>query len=320
MAGYRATFLQLSATLSPAFPISWLVKGTNQHTFIPLYHTISNESLPHIQHLYPVKNKQQFIKDLDFLLQHFTPIDLPDFLKLQQENILPSKPVFLLTFDDGLREFYDVIAPILEQKGIPALCFLNSAFIDNNALFFRYKASLLMHQLGQHVEGIDLLSITYNNREVLDQIANKHGVDFEHFLNQQQPYLTTEQIEALISRGFHFGAHSIDHPNYDELPLAEQVEQTLESMERIQQKFQLTHRCFSFPFTDFSIKKRFFEQVSPQLEASFGCAGQKADSIPNHFQRIPFEMGQLTGEQILKSELIYYLAKAPFQKNVIHRV
>ena len=52
------------------------------------------------------------------------------------------------------------------------------------------------------------------------------GVDFETFLRQHRPYLTSEEIQTLRTQGFEIGAHSIDHPHYADLTLAEQVRQT----------------------------------------------------------------------------------------------
>ena len=49
--------------------------------------------------------------------------------------------------DDGLSGCHRYIAPLLRKKGIPASFFLNNRFIDNKSLFYRYKASLLVHQV-----------------------------------------------------------------------------------------------------------------------------------------------------------------------------
>ena len=53
----------------------------------------------------------------------------------------------VLSFDDGLVECHQVIAPLLMTKGVPATFFLNNHFIDNRDLFFRYKASLIIDQV-----------------------------------------------------------------------------------------------------------------------------------------------------------------------------
>jgi len=55
-----------------------------------------------------------------------------------------TRQSFFLSFDDGLREPLDIIAPILKQKGVPATFFVNTATLDNLEMLYRHKASLLV--------------------------------------------------------------------------------------------------------------------------------------------------------------------------------
>jgi peptidoglycan/xylan/chitin deacetylase (PgdA/CDA1 family) len=297
--------------------------------------------VPHIKHLYKVRTSKEFIKDLDFLLKHYKPISIDDYLEsLKNKKPLPGN-CFLLSFDDGLREFHDVAAPILRQKGIPAICFLNSAFIDNKDIFYRYKASLLIDRLPQtrDQESVKnwfqknelpftddyrgLLQVTYNNRDLLDELSEKAGVVFDEFLLKQRPYLDSSQISSLIHEGFAFGSHSIDHPEYRFLEETEQIRQTAESLRVITETFGIRERLFCFPFTDSGVKRSFFDQVfnpiQPIADLTFGGAGLKNDSISRNIQRIPFEGTSLTARQILGTEYLYYMIKAIFGKNIIRR-
>lgn len=317
-------------------PTNSLLKATGQKLIHPFYHAISDKPLPHIQHLYPVKNSEAFKADLDFLLQHFAPLDVQDFMQLAQEDKAPSKPSFLLSFDDGLSQFYDVIAPILLQKGVPAICFLNSAFIDNRDLFYRYKASLLVDAIMRSpalVEQIipltgsiedmkkHILSISYSERAQLDQIAEAIGFSFANYLSEQKPYLTSEQIVELKNKDFYFGAHSLDHPEYQYLNLGEQIRQTKESVEQVCSNFSLDYKLFSFPFTDYKVSKTFFDTLNTKsiTDFTFGSAGLKEETINTHYQRIPFEIDEMSGKQILHAELLYYVFKKMLGKHTMLR-
>lgn len=336
MAGFREKFIYGVNKGIGIIPTNLLQKVSNQRLILPFYHVVSDEEMPHIKHLYPIKGVRAFINDLDFLLKYNTPIDYNEFQELSRNNKQPDKPSFLLSFDDGLKEFHDIIAPILLQKGIPSICFLNSAFIDNKDLFYRYKSSLLIDKI-QREPGLisniqtlfggspkivqNILSISYQNKELLDELAIMIEYSFNDFLTNYSPYLNSEQIRSLINQGFHFGAHSIDHPEYQYLELQEQLRQTKESLQYICNRFSIGYKIFSFPFTDYNVSKKFFNHIKSNdiAENTFGCAGQKTDIIPNNFQRIPFEMTDLSGKQILNSELLYYLLKMPFGKNIIKR-
>ena len=322
-------------------PLQSLISVTRQNFILPFYHLVSDEQVIHIKNLYRVKSVKEFKDDLDFFLKYYKPVDFHGLIpgsKIRDNSVL-------LSFDDGLREFYDVIAPILKQKGIPAVCFLNSGFIDNKKLFFRYKASILIEQLKIsnlssakekelknwfQIKGLgcdnhfqSLLSVNYYNREFLDELAVFLDIDFSDYLRQYKPYLETGQIEELIAQGFHFGSHSIDHPFYAEIGEEEQLAQTKQSMDEIVSLFKLDYRLFSFPFSDHNVSKNFFEKVfdpvNPVADITFGTSGLKKDSCIRNKQRIPVEIEDYTAKEIVYGEYLYYICKAFFGKNVIKR-
>ncbi|NNE29336.1 MAG: polysaccharide deacetylase family protein [Saprospiraceae bacterium] len=339
MAGYRENFLQLSSFFTKVIPGKSLFSRKDIPLVHVFYHTVADHTPPHIQHLYPVKSIGSFKKDLDFILEHFVPLDIKDFKPgIKQKN---GKPFFILSFDDGLREFSDVISPILLEKGVPATCFLNPEFVGNKGLFFRYKASLLVdHVLGNRIQPevqdwnswvgdlnvkgsfeASLLNLGYDRRQVLDFVAQKLELSFSDYLEKKRPYLDEMQIRSLIAKGFTFGAHSLDHPEYRFLEQVEQIRQTKDSVDWVVEKFSLPYRYFAFPFTDFQVSNTFFEQVQREeiAEMTFGGAGLKYDSVDFHHQRIPMEVGRLSAEEILKGEMLYYNFKALFGKNTLTR-
>ncbi|MCE3296488.1 MAG: hypothetical protein K0R65_2202 [Crocinitomicaceae bacterium] len=340
MAGFREKFIRSSA-FAAMLPVKSWVRLTGQPFVVPVYHTVSDQPLDHIRHLYPVKNTQQFEKDLDFLLKNYRPLDLNAAQQIIVSGEKPRENSFFLTFDDGLSEFCDIIAPILERKGVPAMCFLNSAFVDNKDLFFRYKVSLLIqvfeqnpkleqspavHSWKQEIQPASdlrsaLLSCKYDNNPQLNALAKEIGYSFDDYLQKEKPYLESAQVESLIKKGFYFGSHSVDHPEYRLIDFEMQMEQTRESMHAIRDKFGLDYRAFAFPFTDFGVSTRFFREARKQdiFDFSFACAGLRVEQEARHFQRIPFEIENLSAERILKSEYFYFLVKSLFNKQKMQR-
>lgn len=324
-------------------PLSWLQSWSRQYFLPVFYHTISDRPLYHIRHLYHVRDSQTFEADLDYLLAHYTPVDLPEVIAhLYNQQPLPKR-AFFLTFDDGLAECADVIAPILQRKGIPATFFLNSDFIDNKALMFRYKASLLIDQLQdntpaqqqlvqQHLATYNLpfetikaslLAVRWPQQAVLDALAKDLDYSFEAYLATEQPYLTSPQIEQLLQQGFHIGSHSQNHPTYNLLSLSEQVEQTIRGQQALEEQFDLPHRVFAFPFTDYGVSAAFFERILEQAEfrLTFGGAGLKKETIQGQLQRFGVETSTAAPlPTTLHTEYCYFLLKAIFGKNTLHRI
>ena len=242
------------------FSSQYLLNKSKQKLFLPFYHTVSNNELIHIKYLYRVKNTKEFIKDLDFLLSLFEPINIDTLYDISNGRYTIKKPVFLLSFDDGLKEVYEYIAPILLSKGIPAAFFINSDFIDNKNLFFRYKASLIIQEItnsskkkslasqeySKHLSPInpsnlsaEILKIKYNNQYILDKIADSISLSFHEYLQTEQPYLNSNQINELLLKGFNIGAHSKDHPEYQYINLLDQIEQTKSSVAFLKDNFKI---------------------------------------------------------------------------------
>lgn len=329
--------------VSYLLPLSFLIKISGQKFILPCYHTISDSYIPHIANLYRYKNISSFRSDLDFFLKYYKPVDLPELIDMIRNDRKPDSNTFFLSFDDGLKEFYHVIAPVLLEKGIPATCFLNSAFIDNKDMFFRYKASVLIdlikktsmksgmwksintwfadNQMSIADYRSELLKIKYDSREKLDNLAKLLNFNFRDYLNKEQPYLTNNQIDELIKKGFTFGSHSIDHPEYRYIPLNEQINQTKISVEDIASRFKLNYRVFAFPFTDFNTSLKFFQEINRDnlLDFTTGSAGIKHDSIKNNLQRIPMDEYFLKAAIRIRIDYFYYLIKSFFNRNRIIR-
>jgi len=345
MPGARKTVFRLLSSVAKIIPLKTYKWMTGKRTIFPFYHLVSDEAVPHVKFLYQTRTTKEFNNDLEYFLKNYTPIGITDLLEaVRSDQILPENS-FLLSFDDGLREFHDIVAPVLLRKGIPAVCFLNSAFVDNRDLFYRYKASLLIGRIKEmdptilqhgstgvwfrdhNLSGIPnhygLLQIPYADHHLLDELAVLLDYDFTEYLRKNRPYLDSGEIRSLIGQGFTFGAHSIDHPEYRFLAENEQLRQTAGSIQSLREKFGLKMSLFSFPFTDFGIPRSFFDKIfdpaDPVADITFGGAGMKNDSVRQNFQRIPFEGSNLNAKQILLTEYLYYMIKSIFGKNLIRR-
>lgn len=322
------------------FTVKELVDKTKQNLLLPFYHTISNQRVNHISNLYPVRSELLFIKDIDFLLKHFEPIDIDLINTKIKNNELFTKPSFHISFDDGLSELYDTVLPILEKKGIPATFFINTDFVDNKALFYRYKVSLILEKLKSNndllkpvaellsTKSTDLISISkallhlnYKSIDLIESIANKIEINFEDYLKENKPYLTAEQIKDLINRGFSIGSHSVNHPFFKEIALEEQKKQLTESFHFLAENFDIESKYFSFPFSDEGVSLDFFEWLynDEKCDLTFGTSGLKHDYSRNHIHRVAFDGSLSTAEDIVKSQYFNFMVKSYLNRNNIER-
>lgn len=254
---------------------SRLQRAARRFVVCPYYHTVSDTPLPHIRPLYRHRTIAEFKADLDWFLAHYTPIrwdEIDDYERAQ-------KPAFCLTFDDGLKEFYTVVAPILEEKKIPCVCFLNSAFVDNKALMFRYQEAL-----------------------------RKQGIDPQQYLLNEQPYMTSAQIRDLQARDFMFGSHSVDHPYYETLSWDDQLTQTLTCDRALREQFNLPHRLFAYPFGQGGLDRTALKLAAGTHEAVFGTANMRPCAARNMYNRIWMEDAAFPASDIIHGEYLREIA------------
>ncbi len=297
------------------FPLSVLRKGRNTPVLLPFYHMVSDEQLPfRLNYDYP--DIDRFKEDLDYLLSHFNPISLEELSS--GENL---KNAFHLTFDDGLQSCFNVIAPILKEKGIPATFFINPAFVDNKDLFHRYKASILQNFFEKKNLKIELQN-TYADIDSLDETADEVGISWQEYLQKEKPYMSLEEIKSLQNDGFTIGAHSWDHPEFWLLDTERQLDEIRESMLWVTENLSTQIKAFAFPFTDVGVSDEVFEIIQNEkiCDITFGTAGLKNELISFHFQRIAMDAPlNKNAKQRFKTAYFSYQIKRLLNKHIARR-
>jgi len=329
--GLKQSYFSIYNKRNRKSAIATLADKTGMRIIFPFYHVVSDVPVQHINYLYKVKTTKQFIADLNFLLENYLPLAIDDY---QNGNYNPDKNYFVLSFDDGLSQMAHVVQPILKTLSVPAVFFLNSAFIDNKALFYRYKVALLLAEvdhtiLSKQISSVlslskikiadpvkYLLQLKYKDTNLIDSIAQSCNYNFDDYLQKVQPYLFTTQIFDLIKDGHTIGAHSVDHPLYSDINPQVQFVQTRDSMQVINEKFNPPNNYFAFPFTADGVVKELFPAMYGELniKKSFGTAGLQKNKINNHIERIPAEHKTYDLESLVKNEYHYFQFKKMFGK------
>jgi len=320
--------------LARRFSLGRLIALSGQYYAFPFYHSVSNHQLSHIKYLYNLRTEAEFKLDLDQFLRWYEPVTLSDYLKdVEGDDHKGRRRKMVLSFDDGLAECHILVAPILMNKGIPAVFFLNNGFIDNRDLFFRYKASILIDRVFSDSTAMKkaaeylvipeeqvvkaILMVRYNQRLLLDALAGEVDVDFEHYMKKQPVYMSSSQVRDLVKWGFEIGGHSPDHADFSLLNEEEIVAQVTLSVLDLHRRFGIETRFFSFPFTTQGVPKKVLDRLTDEMLADiiFGTAGLKKTRHPRFIQRIPMEDFGAPGLDTLKTEYFYYLLKEVLGRN-----
>lgn len=331
---------KLLRPVATLMPLKQLVGLSKLNVIFPFYHIVSDNPPVHIRNLYRVKRISEFRSDLDILLKYFEPLS-PSVLVSDPLLKSVKKPSFILSFDDGMREIKDNIVPVLNEKGIPAIFFLNNSFIDNKELFYRHKISILIDKIKSEETGSEkakiistlvdafrddsrtlikhIYKLDYQQRWLPDKIAALLDIDFFDYLKQKEPYLSSVDIKDLISQGYYIGSHTYNHPFLSELHENQQLAEIHSSMLDVRERFKLDYSFFAFPFSDDGMKANFLGKLynsDNQPTASFGTSGLRNKIEYPHYQRVPLEKSWVNAGTYLKTEYFYFLLKNIIKKPV----
>lgn len=323
---------ELFAHVVSLVPVTIWHELIKTNLIIPRWHVVSDSYLPHIEGTYRFRTLMQFNKDLNFLLKYYEPISLSELIKSLDLNNKFKSRRFLATFDDGFREQYDVIAPILYQLGVPAVFFLTTSLIDNKKLAYPQKKSLLIWKIRNLKDsgvlgGVSRLlntkgaaksniisliqTMSYHDQSILDEIAALIGIDFNSYLLSNKPYLTSDQVAGLIERGFDIGGHSIDHPRFSEICLREQIYQTIYSINWLSVKYNYICNSFAFPISDEYVSPEYFDIIFSEspIKVTFGTGGMIKRGHARNLPRCSAEGSDATIRQIISKDSARFFLK-----------
>ena len=287
-------------------PLKVLFKYHWSNFVVLTYHSLAGMDAEPEINKNPYRTKAAFSRDIKYIKDNFNVLNIKEFLELTESGKKFPEKSLLLTFDDGLAIQYDHMFPILRSHKIPATFFLNNAFIDNRDLHYERKKYLLLRRID---EGVDrgtqekireavsgnnsetttlserIRNLEYREKHILDDIAGELGISFSDYLDKNRIYLTTRQIEDMLNDRMSIGGHSIDHPDLAKLPMDEQVNQVIGSVNDLRDRFGLDYKAFAFPYNDRALDTALFEKISEGIDVSFGSSDFFKDEFRKHFQR-----------------------------------
>jgi peptidoglycan/xylan/chitin deacetylase (PgdA/CDA1 family) len=316
-----------------------LISFFKNQSIYPCYHIVKDEKVAHIENLYPYKNEEQFRHDLEVLLKNYKPLNPFD--------LLVNKKItnqFLISFDDGLEEIYSIVYPILKEKRINAIFFINPDFVDNTAAMYKHLISMIISHLknsnisdGSYNQLANILSIRYSTKQnffktlketkytdchKIEDVLKFLDIDIQNYLQKQKLYVTKNQIQEMINDGFAFGGHTMSHPQLHQMTFEEQKVEIISSIDWLKLHFGINYSFFAFPFTDRNVSKQLLTALF-QYDNSiviFGNSGLKKDFDDRIIQRFSLESPNKKIEKQIVTENLYKYYNKIISKYKIKRV
>lgn len=301
----------------------YLGKVKNQSVF-PYYHIVANDKQGHIKYLYLYKGTECFYSDIELLFKHYIPLPVEKIIEAKEK-----RNTFLLTFDDGLREVYTTIYPILKEKGLSAVFFINPDYVDNKKMMYKHRLSVLLSFIEKSNFDKNILnqvaricSFKYRDEKSfkqiflklksvkekeIDQVFELLGIDEKEYLSENRLYITKDEIREMMDNGFYFGGHSMSHRPLNELSFEEQKREIIDSVQWLKDNFGITYSLFAFPFSDENVSAKLIQELfdyNPNI-ILFGNSGIKKDIDSRIIQRFSLENPTKETAKVLVAENLY---------------
>jgi len=258
---------------------------------IVMYHYVRNmheTDYPDIKGLL-IKN---FKGQLDYLSRNYRFISIEDYVDFLYDNKEIPKNSCILTFDDGLKDHYVNVFPILKKKKIPGCFFPSTGPISTMKVLFVHKTHFLLAKLGGKKfsdkfnstvrrKAPELLEkffvsdklnekdiyyldnpLTYNLKKNIAEMNTEEKtlildkIFDKYFENKEdfcrELYMNWDEMREMLEEGMSFGAHTINHPELTSLDEKGQLKEIKEPKEILESELKTKIISLSYPYGQFN--------------------------------------------------------------------
>jgi len=213
---------------------------------------------------------ERFREQIKFFLNNYNIISLEDLNIALRSNRL-IKDSLVITFDDGYRNMYSVVYPILKEYGIPATVFLVTGLVGTGQWAWVDKVEYLLintplrelrltglnldltlGDLTQRREAIIELKGMLKSCEEEKKVETIQELEGKSLVDWGQPmenyeFLNWDEIKEMNRNKITFGAHTVNHPILSRCDFEKAKHEILDSKRTIEEKLGSEITTFCYP-------------------------------------------------------------------------
>lgn len=207
-----------------------------------------------------------FEMQLEAVAEKYSIVPLRD---VAERRVRPTGDQFVITFDDGYRDNYELAFPILEKRGLSATFFVVTGSIgmerplwdwelatrlcagtdvnevEMGDVVFHRKTNELCHSFAKRV----IKHLRSASLEELEQVLEGLRNRPDHSKGSEPTVcMTWGQVRTLDRKGMEIGAHGVTHRSLSGLAHADAIHEIVESKRAVEENINGPCRHFAFPF------------------------------------------------------------------------
>lgn len=234
----------------------YAVKKKRGSLIILAYHNVVKES---DNYLYLDVSADMFQKQVEVMKKYFAIIPLSEAVALLEQGSWQGN-YLSITFDDGYKDLYETVFPLVAKESLSMTVFVNTMPIETNSLLWVDRLVAIIRQtrvssldLSQSNMGVYLLGCLEEKKQACLQIVSmlkrKRNEEIEKVVScieqrcaaspvpkAADVYLSAEEIVLMDKNGVGFGSHAHNHFLLSRLEadeLKREVEYSKKCLERI---------------------------------------------------------------------------------------
>ncbi len=236
----------------------------NYHAF---YHNLENclETEGTVAH-----RIEDFKREVKFLKRYFKIISLDEVVDHLKRGEKFNKPTVAITIDDGFKNNFDLLFPVLKKENIPATIFLTAGLIGTQKkIWVNHLEDFILRTKNAEIhlngslkeEKYSLASREDKRRAYLsilrqlkDMPIKERNIcmkEIESQLDivesQERQMLNWDEVRFMRKEGISFGAHTCTHPILTNMPLKEAQREITESKQIIEYQLGEKVKHFAYP-------------------------------------------------------------------------
>jgi peptidoglycan/xylan/chitin deacetylase (PgdA/CDA1 family) len=215
----------------------------------------------------------EFEQQVATLRRYFTIVGLEELSRHMQGGPLPPNPA-VLTFDDGYRDCYDRVLPILLRQGVKAAFFIATMYVEQRRVFWWDRINYVINRSGQEqleirypIHGViqlrdrkeqataELLRIAkrwyhLDIDRFLDELTQAARVDWSPELERKyadELVMSWDQVRALRRAGMEIHSHTRTHRVLQTVPHDELVSELAGSKHDLEEQLGERVSSVSYP-------------------------------------------------------------------------
>ena len=252
------------------------------------------------RHKYKIRNyirkhidRERFIEVISSLKKFGNPLTMDEVIEYHNARADYPPNSFVVTFDDGFANNYEIAAPILSDYEVPATFYITSKFIEENSMSWIDQVEILIekrlnnpfflkirderyyiHNVNTAIKFLDTLRNDVKSSKDLDgdtvvqSIADQLNLDVvKESFDELDRKMTSKELKDLSQNPlFLVGGHTYSHPNMAHLKkerLRYEIGRNLRALEDL-----LNHPIYHFAYPEGL--QHSYSQVVIEALSSFG--------------------------------------------------